>query len=432
MREEMDFKMYHLLCNLFDEVMHVKADLRDTYHQFPRHNFPKTNVPGVVDFLLRKLMDMLKYNPISIAPVKHQIQTIIGDLKFFRSFLRDVVEQDIENQQVQDLGARVINMVYEIEYLLEDTGLLKIQSREIYERKAADIIVPKVTQASQREISQSSVPQIDEIVVELHDQEQAIFDRLTWGSLQRDLVAIVGMPGIGKTTMAKEVFNDPKISYNFHVCAWCHVSQVYNKRNLLLDILSSISKPNADTLQMGNADLELMLYQKLKQKRNLIVVDDMWNTGTWDDLEKSLPSDRNGSRILITSRLHDVALKAKPDSKPHSLRLLSDSESWDLLQSKIFHDQDCPAALSEIGMQISRSCGGLPLAIVAIAGVLERTDRTRDWWHQIAESMSSHIFDNPEMQCKVIVELSYKHLPDHLRPCFLYFGIFWEQKDILV
>ena len=117
-------------------------------------------------------------------------------------------------------------------------------------------------------------------MVELHDQEQAIFDRLTWGSLQRDLVAIVGMPGIGKTTMAKEVFNDPKISYNFHVCAWCHVSQVYNKRNLLLYTLSGITKPTADTLQMSNADLELMLYQELKQKRNLIVVDDMWICGT--------------------------------------------------------------------------------------------------------------------------------------------------------
>ncbi|XP_071928068.1 putative late blight resistance protein homolog R1A-3 [Coffea arabica] len=166
--------------------------------------------------------------------------------------------------------------------------------------------------------------------------------------------------------MAKKVFTDPKVSYCFHVRAWCHLSQVYNKRDLLLEILSYVSISSAGILQMANADLELMLYQILKQKTYLIVMDDMWKTGAGDHLGRSL------------------ALKAKPDSKPHHLRQFSESESWNLLQSRIFHEQDCPDELLEVGMPNSRSCRRLPQAIVAIAGVLERAYRTEDWWEQIA------------------------------------------------
>ena len=91
--------------------------------------------------------------------------------------------------------------------------------------------------------------------------------------------------------MAKKVFTDPKVSYCFHVRAWCHLSQVYNKRDLLLEILSYVSISSAGILQMANADLELMLYQILKQKTYLIVMDDMWKTGAGDHLGRSLGNE---------------------------------------------------------------------------------------------------------------------------------------------
>ncbi|CAI9105881.1 OLC1v1004903C2 [Oldenlandia corymbosa var. corymbosa] len=159
-------------------------------------------------------------------------------------------------------------------------------------------------------------------------------------------------------------------------------------------------------------------------------MDDMWSKGAWDDLRPSFPDDSNGSRMLITSRLSNVVSEI---SDPHPLRPLSPEESWELLKLKIFQEKECPHELLEVGKQIARNCKGLPLAIGAIAGLLHRTcGESKDMWNRIADSVSSRVVNDPETQCKKILELSYNHLPDHLKACLLYFGAFPKDKDIPV
>lgn len=129
--------------------------------------------------------------------------------------------------------------------------------------------------------------------------------------------------------------------------------------------------------QMNTADLKAKLCQSLLRKRYLIVLDDVRDIGAWKYMENSLPDDRNESRILITSRLNDFALDIKPGDT-HPVPLLSDDESWELPEKKIFRGGSCPEEFLDAGKKIAKQCKGLPLSIVAIAGLPERMEKRRD------------------------------------------------------
>ncbi|KAL2489996.1 putative disease resistance RPP13-like protein 3 [Forsythia ovata] len=179
---------------------------------------------------------------------------------------------------------------------------------------------------------------------------------------------------------------------------------------------------------MSDEKLALELYRNLKGNKYLIVMDDVWNIRAWNDLEMSFPDDKNGSRIIITSRLDDVALSIKRVSTPHRLQFLTEDESWDLLRRKVYRKGECPSEFNEVGKDIAAKCRGLPLTIVVVAGLLAKK-KNLDWWKQLAASLGS-VLANSE-QIMDILALSYEHLPLHLQSCFLYFGAFPEDSDIL-
>ncbi|XP_071915565.1 putative late blight resistance protein homolog R1B-23 isoform X2 [Coffea arabica] len=180
---------------------------------------------------------------------------------------------------------------------------------------------------------------------------------------------------------------------------------------------------------MSEDDLAEKLYQQLKGKRFVIVLDDVWDIDGWNLLKHSLPDDCNGSRVLLTSRIQNLSLQIKPNSKPHHLRSLTNKESLELLQKKLFAKEDCPPALSEVVQCIARYCKGLPLAVVLVAGILATTQQ--DCWEEVTRRLSSTIFvDNKH--CMETLEHSYNYLPDYLKPCLLYLGAFQEDRDILV
>ncbi|XP_071914018.1 putative late blight resistance protein homolog R1B-17 [Coffea arabica] len=270
----------------------------------------------------------------------------------------------------------------------------------------------------------------NETLVGLNDEVECIIDRLVRGSRQLDIVAIVGMPGLGKTTLASKVYSDHSIKFHFHIRAWHTVSQVYSKHNLLLQILCVIDSRSSDQYhKMNEDDLAEKLYQQLKGKRYVIVLDDVWDIDGWNLLKHSLPDDCNGSRILLTSRFQNLSLQIKPDSKPHHLRPLTDKESLELLQKKLFAKEDCPSTLSEVVLHVARYCKGLPLAVVLVVGILGTTQQ--DCWEEVARHLSSTIFVDNE-HCMETLEHSYNYLPDYLKPCLLYLGAFPEDRDIPV
>ncbi|PIN16903.1 Apoptotic ATPase [Handroanthus impetiginosus] len=268
-------------------------------------------------------------------------------------------------------------------------------------------------------------------VVGLGDDLVTMLDSLTGYPSKLKVFSIIGMAGIGKTTFSRTLYHDPLVMHHFYVRAWVTVSQQYQLREMLLGILCCVANVSDEIYGKCNEELKEQVYRSLKGKRYLIVLDDMWDTKAWDDLRRTLPDDGNGSRIMLTSRLRDVAVHASQDTPPHYLHCLSMDESWELLSSKIFMDESCPVELVSIGKQIAYKCQGLPLAIVVVGGLLSKMNKKVDVWEEVAQGVGSLVMEEAD-HCQNILALSYSHLPDHLKACFLYMGIFPQDYEVSV
>ncbi|CAI9105958.1 OLC1v1004995C1 [Oldenlandia corymbosa var. corymbosa] len=407
---------------------------------------------GSIDGFLSELRELLRSKPGPVSFVKHQLEIILRAVENFRSFLinNEAEQQDEVEEEVMCIWSSISAVVHEVAYtvscfmlmphpvwhylsLFSDIiGSCKSINAKVYRHEHSDHPVAKESaRTSNPESPQVVSSAVDELVVGLPDESKVIREKLTRGTKKLDIVAIVGMPGLGKTTLARKLYDEPSVTYHFHVRAWSRISQTYDRRVLVLGILGQVLELTDEILIKNDDDLIEQLRKCLKGKRYLIVMDDMWDTRAWDDLRNSFPDDKNSSRILFTSRLHEVALQVKPDCNPHSLRLFSKEESWELLEKRLFQKEQCPKELLDLGRQIAAGCQGLPLSVVLVAGILARTEKTVCCWNQVAKSVSSKLVGETE-QCMEILEWSYKNLPDQLKACFLYFGSFPEDDEIVV
>ncbi|PHT73682.1 hypothetical protein T459_24467 [Capsicum annuum] len=263
------------------------------------------------------------------------------------------------------------------------------------------------------------------------DQREQLLDDLTrsyFGELK--VIPIVGMGGIGKTTLAKEVYNHVSIIYHFDVRAWATVSQKHNVKEILLSLLHSTK---GDKFCTGSeAELADMLQKSLKGKRYLIVLDDMWSSEVWDDVRLCFPSENNaGSRILLTTRSNEVACHAGTENLSTQIDFMDQDESWNLFKSAAFSNEAVPSEFETIGKQIADECHGLPLTIVVVAGLL-KSKRTIEDWESVSKDVTSFVTNDPDEQCSHILGLSFNHLTSDLKACLLYFGICPEDAEIPV
>ncbi|XP_057771689.1 putative late blight resistance protein homolog R1A-10 [Salvia miltiorrhiza] len=214
------------------------------------------------------------------------------------------------------------------------------------------------------------------VVVGVDEDLMQLKDRLIGMQSKLEILPIVGMGGIGKTTLARTLYQDPLIVEHFSHLAWTTVSQDYNMRSNLLSLLRCIT--GSDYEHKGDGELKDNLYRSLYGRRYMIVLDDIWSITFWDEIRMYFPDNNNGSRIVITTRESDVAKYADSKSQHHKVKLLSESQSWDLLSQIVFGEEDCPHELQGIGKKISSDCGGLPLAVNVIGGLLSKVERLKD------------------------------------------------------
>ncbi|KAH0760221.1 hypothetical protein KY290_023714 [Solanum tuberosum] len=274
----------------------------------------------------------------------------------------------------------------------------------------------------------------DHIFVGFQDIVQTLLAELLKPEPRRSVISIYGMGGLGKTTLARNLYISPNIVNRFHTRAWICVSQEYNTMDLLRNIIKSIKGCTKETLdlleKMTERDLEIYLRDLLKEPKYLVVVDDLWHREAWESLKRAFPDSKNGSRVIITTRKEDVAERADNKGSVYRLRFLSQEESWDLFCRKQLDVQAMVSAMERLAKEMVDKCGGLPLAVVVLSGLLSHK-RGLEEWQKVKDHLWQNIKDDSiEVSC--ILSLSYNDLSTALKQCFLYFGIFPEDHVVHV
>ncbi|KAK8472164.1 hypothetical protein PHAVU_002G129200 [Phaseolus vulgaris] len=271
------------------------------------------------------------------------------------------------------------------------------------------------------------------------DREQIMKFLLEDASNSEDLSVypIVGMGGLGKTTLAKQVFNDHKVCKHFDLRIWVCVSDDFNTKTILESIIESCTgqNPNLNTLEAVRKKVELVLLNK----RYLLVLDDVWNEDQekWKQLKGKLQCARTskGATILVTTRLQEVASTMETHPVYH-LTELSGDDSWSLFKHHAFgQNREEIEELVAIGREIVRRCVGWPLAIKTLGSLLRDKSEISQWenvkeseiWDIREESSCMTCEENSIMRA---LKLSYSNLELSLKRCFSFCAIF--PKDFVI
>ncbi|XP_058108868.1 disease resistance protein RGA2-like [Magnolia sinica] len=237
------------------------------------------------------------------------------------------------------------------------------------------------------------------------------------------VISIVGMGGLGKTTLAQLIYNDEKVKEHFDMRMWVCVSEDFDVKRISKSILKSADGTDCDHLDLD--PLQRLLRVMLQAKRFLLVLDDVWSKDSekWEKLRLPFQASAPGSRIIVTTRIEDVAGMMGSTDHMHKLAVLSDHNCWLLFRSKALDhrsEEEC-SALEDIGRQIVKKCGGVPLAAKTIGSVMH-SRRTRSQWELVSQSEMWNSGDVIEGILPALL-LSYYDLTPALKQCFAYFSI---------
>ncbi|CAL9085360.1 unnamed protein product [Musa acuminata var. zebrina] len=251
------------------------------------------------------------------------------------------------------------------------------------------------------------------------------------------VVSIVGIGGVGKTTVAQCVYNDSRIDDHFDVKLWVCVSEKFDVRRLTRKMLESVCRDSRHHLT--NLDtLQEILKDKLKDKQFLIVLDDVWNEvrSRWETLRKPFHFGKEGSRVLVTSRIPMVANNMGTKARV-ILKGLNGADYRKFFERCAFGDAnpDDHPKLKLIGERIANKLVGSPLAAKTVGGAL-KSKLEEEHWRSIMESKLWQM-QQKEDDIFPALRLSYEHLPTSgLKQCFVYFSLFPKnycfEKDRLV
>ncbi|TVU08907.1 hypothetical protein EJB05_42334, partial [Eragrostis curvula] len=242
------------------------------------------------------------------------------------------------------------------------------------------------------------------------------------------VAAVWGMGGMGKSSLVRMVHNDPVLLDEFDCGAWVTVRHP-------LDIADVWFRRRLGK-EMGLA-LDQNVQDYLRDKRYLVIVDDLLDTDEWENIWHVFPRDNcKGSRIIVTTRREDVARHcaghaADGHGHVYELRPLGEAESMDLLCRKVYKTTDYPLPedMAKQASHILKRCRGLPLAISTIGGLLANRPKTSIEWRNLHEHLGAELESDLRNITKVIVS-SYDGLPYHLKSIFLYLSIFPENHEI--
>ncbi|XP_027337071.1 putative disease resistance protein RGA1 [Abrus precatorius] len=244
------------------------------------------------------------------------------------------------------------------------------------------------------------------------------------------VIAIVGLGGLGKTTLAQLVYNDFEVQTFFEMQMWVCVSDNFDVKTILKKILESITGDQVeDKLSLGN--LQRKLHEQIIGKKILLVLDDIWNEkhDKWVEVRKYLMFGAQDSKILVTTRTENVA-KAMSASTSYPLKGLTDEESWSLLKKIAFEDDSkrVNQNLESMGKKIAKKCKGVPLAVKTLGGLLRGQNEESEWENVLCGDLWKLCEEQDSIM--PILKLSYRKLFPEMRQCFAYCSLYPKDSDI--
>nr|XP_023925072.1 putative disease resistance protein RGA4 [Quercus suber]XP_023925073.1 putative disease resistance protein RGA4 [Quercus suber]XP_023925074.1 putative disease resistance protein RGA4 [Quercus suber]XP_023925076.1 putative disease resistance protein RGA4 [Quercus suber]XP_023925077.1 putative disease resistance protein RGA4 [Quercus suber]XP_023925078.1 putative disease resistance protein RGA4 [Quercus suber]XP_023925079.1 putative disease resistance protein RGA4 [Quercus suber]XP_02392508 len=282
---------------------------------------------------------------------------------------------------------------------------------------------------SRKRETHSFVPGED--VIGRDEDKKNIIDLLFDSNVEENVsvIPIVGIGGLGKTTLAQYVYNDEKVQKYFELKMWACVSDVFDLKIIIEKIIASTSG-NAPVGNLVIDQLQIQLREKIDKKKYLLVLDDIWTEDpeNWRKLKCLLMGGSKGSKIIITTRIRLVA-EITHTVSPCFLKGLSQEQSWVLFRQVAFkkgQEANNPKLMT-IGREIVNMCQGVPLAIKSIGNMLYFKEKESEWSF-VKNNIEANVTQGNEIL--PILKLSYDHLPLHLKSCFTYCSLFPKDYEM--
>ncbi|KAK0579578.1 hypothetical protein LWI29_028203 [Acer saccharum] len=433
-------------------------------------------VDAVVSFVVERLGDFLIKEAVFLCGVKKEVKRLKEELGSMQHLLKDAEEKQYGDPVIHKWVSDIKELAYDIEDMLyafrlkvrkPKWGCFPCVCSSLFDigkqiedfRKRINDLSPSSqsfrlqdlgnragegsskTLGKLRELRRSVSFAVEENVVGVDDDAHKLLAKLLDDDPRRFVVSIYGMGGLGKTTIARKLYHHIDVQRKFkNIRAWVAVSQEYTARDLLKRIFKSFGfevEKNEDQEKFSTSDLEKMdeddlrrcLHKSLQRYSYLLVIDDVWDKEVWGILKAAFPDNKNGSRVIMTTRNEEVATSSDERSHSHRLRHLREEESWQLFCQKTSQIFNGDEELNKLGTEMVKKCNGLPLAIVVLGGLL--SNKKPQEWHGVRDHLWRHLKAG-SIEINSLLALSFDSLPHQLKPCFLYLSLFPEDSEIVI
>ncbi|KAK9667091.1 hypothetical protein RND81_14G232300 [Saponaria officinalis] len=350
---------------------------------------------------------------------------VLNGLKWLACFWMDAKTLHIVGSQIDCLTSKISKM---------SSRLQTYGVRSSYDVQSSHMAVTKNLLAEQRRTYSHAQPNF---IVGLKQEVAELINQLQEGP--QKLVVTHGMGGIGKTALAREVYQKCLSQGHFIGCAWAYVSQQCNLgavcKELLYELIPEKDKERSLIDRLEVSQLPGKLFEILKRNNYLLVLDDVWTVRDWKCLEPAFPIHDSscGSKILVTTRNPQIFSSLGDDLVLYwKAETLKEDSCWELLENKgHFKRNALDSSMMEAARKMLDHCNGHPLAIVALGGILA-TKKLPEEWESVCENLQAYLQGDEESYSGVydVLAMSYYDLHYNLKPCFLHMGNFPEDSRI--